>query len=148
MIERPRISSRALWAPLLLLAAVGCAREMVTVRRLDPNLGLASSPWIDHTRAELEAAWGQPEAIQPDGEGGSILEYKRDKAFRVDTGDNPTTPENDAPVLYEDINRKTVARFWVDDGGKIYRVWMDSKLWEKGYPLPGSGSASPESAPD
>jgi hypothetical protein len=115
MIEGNPIRIRNAIATVTLLVLLsGCAGEMVTVRRIDPSLGLESSPWIDHTRVELETAWGAPQGVQPDGEGGSILEYKRDRAFQVDTGDDPTTPEDDSVLLQEDVNRKTVARFWID----------------------------------
>ena len=138
MIEGNPIRIRNAIATVTLLVLLsGCAGEMVTVRRIDPSLGLESSPWIDHTRVELETAWGAPQGVQPDGEGGSILEYKRDRAFQVDTGDDPTTPEDDSVLLQEDVNRKTVARFWIDASDRIYRVWIDSRLWEKGYPMPG-----------
>lgn len=122
---------------LLCLTAAGCAGEMQVVRQLDSTQESKASPWLGRARDELVAAWGRPNGSQPDGDGGSIVEYRRDKRWIAQLTDDPTTPEDESTLRPDDTIRITVARFWIDATGKIYRTWIEPRLWKKGYPLPG-----------
>jgi hypothetical protein len=134
------------WCVIASFAACVSRGLSTSVRTLDES-PRPQSPWIGRSQEELVAAWGQPAVSEADGEGGSILVYERPREWEYDLRDAPTTLEDETPlVLDHSINRRTAAKFWVGKDGKVYRVWLEEKMWKAGYPLPPRSGATTEAA--
>ena len=102
---------------LLLLAAVavtacGASRRVA----VDPV-----QPWVGRTTSEILTTMGDPDRIDTDGNGGSILVYE-------------STPDYDSPdydILDPDANAgrtRRYAKFYLDDEGTCYRVDTNRNL--------------------
>jgi hypothetical protein len=116
-----------------LIAATGCAEKTVTVRTITP--GQTQSSWIGRNMDDVLAKWGSPSSREPDGRGGAILVYEKTVSTLKESS-NPATdmpgavlPEQTIPV------KKPLAKFWVDQNRKVYRIEFSDEVYEKGQDL-------------
>ena len=124
------MSGRAAAALLLGgLAVLGCSTKTVTVRTLEPIQGKSS--WIGRNMDDVIAKWGSPSSREPDGRGGAILSYDKTVVTLKESSSSEqvpgvATPEQTIPV------KKALAKFWVDQDRKVYRIEFSDEVYEKG----------------
>lgn len=131
--------SIALVAPLLLTA---CAARTVETYRAP-----ATRSWVGQPAELVERVWGTRSSQEPDGEGGTILIYLAEgKTVKVSASGTPT-PEAVSPrpsdrsfepggAPVDPLRQAYVpgderARFWVDAGGTVYRIWFSGRVWKQ-----------------
>lgn len=103
---------------ILLLSALALLTACGTTRRVSASEGTAA--WEGRTTSEIMRAMGDPDRIDPDGEGGSILVYE-------------SAPDYDSPdydILAPESSARTrrYAHFYLDDEGVCYRVDTNRNL--------------------
>ena len=103
---------------ILLLSALALLTACGTTRRVSASEGAAA--WEGRTTSEIMRAMGDPDRIDPDGEGGSILVYE-------------SAPDYDSPdydILAPESSARTrrYAHFYLDDEGVCYRVDTNRNL--------------------
>ena len=97
---------------ILLLLAVVTVTACGTSRRVSAVDGTPS--WEGRSTAEILRAMGDPDRIDPDGMGGSILVYE----FAPDYN----SPEYDILAPEAEARTRRYAHFYLDDEGRCYRV--------------------------
>jgi len=117
-------------ASMLLALLCGCATKEVTVRTITPSQ--AKNSWIGRSMDDVITKWGSPSSREPDGRGGAILTYEKTVSTLKESS-NPATdmpgamlPEQTIPV------KKPLAKFWVDQDRKVYRIEFSDEVYEKG----------------
>ena len=111
------------------LAVLGCSTKTVTVKTLTPVQGKSS--WIGRNMDDVITKWGTPTSREPDGRGGAILTYEKTVSTLKESSSTElvpgvTTPEQTIPV------KKPLAKFWVDQDRKVYRIEFSDEVYEKG----------------
>jgi len=147
--------SHAVWILLVALALGGCARKTEVVRVIE----YAPPPpeWVGRSAAEVVDTFGSPTERRSDGQGGSILVYRRELPVRVGQTQKPNWPSvGDPPKQPTDpewnVVTRDVAKFWIDPDGQVYREWLDPQHVDrlrrgKGRPAEKSG-AGEDDEPD
>ena len=97
---------------ILLLLAVVTVTACGTSRRVSAVDGTPS--WEGRSTEEILRAMGDPDRIDPDGMGGSILVYE----FAPDYN----SPEYDILAPEAEARTRRYAHFYLDDEGRCYRV--------------------------
>ena len=96
---------------ILLLSALALLTACGSSRRVSAVDGTAA--WEGRTTSEIMRAMGDPDRIDPDGKGGSILVYE-------------STPDYSSPdydiLAPEAASPRRYAHFYLDDEGVCYRV--------------------------
>lgn len=154
-------SNRWRLVPVVTAAAVtmilvgACAEKEVIVRRV--SFPGSERTWMGRSESEVRSAWGVPSDSRPDGEGGTILAYFADPKLEVTVRDDrvadpvPPAPELAAPTAGIDrpvaLPPKTLAAFWVDTGGRVYRYWFAPKVYKDGRHMPPQDEGLPEEMP-
>jgi hypothetical protein len=104
---------------ILLLSALALLMACGTTRRVSASEGTAA--WEGRTTSEIMRAMGDPDRIDPDGKGGSILVYE-------------SAPDYDSPdydILDPEASAartRKYARFYLDDEGVCYKVDTNRSL--------------------
>jgi len=140
---------RVLIVVAALSLVVACAEKEVIVRRVTyPG---AERTWMGRPEPEVRKAWGVPSDSRPDGEGGTILSYFSDRKVEVRVRDDrtgdPVSPAPELAVPSGDPGRpvalppKTLAAFWIDAEGRVYRYWFAPKVYKDGRHVPPPGDA-------
>ena len=95
----------------LLLTSCGASRRVST-----------DSPqsWRGHSTADILVAMGEPERIDTDGKGGSILIYESEPDY--------DSPDYDILAPEASAQTRTYAHFYLDDEGDCYRVDTNRSL--------------------
>ena len=102
----------------LLLLAVIAVTACGASRRVSAD---PMQPWTGRSTADILTTMGDPDRIDTDGKGGSVLVYE-------------STPDYDSPdydILDPDANAKLTrryAKFYLDDEGICYRVDTNRNL--------------------
>ena len=96
---------------ILLLSALALLTACGSSRRVSAVDGTAA--WEGRTTSEIMRAMGDPDRIDPDGKGGSILVYESAPDY--------SSPDYDilAPAA---ARPRRYAHFYLDEGGECYRV--------------------------
>jgi len=128
---------RSLLAAASLALVLACAaREGVTTRVVEvPN----SATWAGRTRVELEAVWGEPDRVRPDGLGGEILTYTEVRSRRGSVPIDPQRPANGsgtadrmAGLMNQSggtaLVAEAIGEFRVGADGRIYRYRIAPEL--------------------
>jgi hypothetical protein len=115
-----------------LIAAAGCATKEVTVRTI--TAGHTQSSWIGRDMDDVIAKWGSPSEREPDGRGGAILIYEKTvstlkESSSINDMPGAMMPEQTTPV------KRPLAKFWVDQDRKVYRIEFADEVYEKGQDL-------------
>ena len=97
---------------ILLLAALALLTACGTSRRVSASEGTAA--WEGRTTSEIMRAMGDPDRIDPDGKGGSILVYESAPDY--------SSPEYDILAPEAEARTRRYAHFYLDDEGRCYRV--------------------------
>lgn len=132
------------------LLAVACAPSETRLVRVVDTSGFPPSPWIGKPESLVLQTWGPNPTRSTDGSGGSILSYRGDSSVisRIPS----TTPlgVNDFELGPDPLAKPFVtadsgvaARFWVNEEGRVYRVWFRSRFDWEGRHLPASETESP-----
>lgn len=101
---------------ILLLAAVAVS-ACGTARRVSKN---PAQPWVGYTTTDILNQMGDPDRIDPDGKGGSVLVYE-------------STPDYSSPdydILDPDASAgiRRYAKFYLDNEGVCYLVDTNRSL--------------------
>jgi len=109
----------------LILSAVLVFTACSTARRVSSD---PAQPWVGCTTEEIITAMGNPDRIDPDGKGGSIIVYESEPGY-----DDP-----DYDILDPEASKRPrqYARFYLDNEGICYQV-------DTNRPLPAAPSSSP-----
>ena len=97
---------------ILLLSALALLTACGTTRRVSASEGTAA--WEGRTTSEIMRAMGDPDRIDPDGKGGSILVYESAPDYN--------SPEYDILAPEAEARTRRYAHFYLDDEGRCYRV--------------------------
>ena len=97
---------------ILLLAALALLTACGTSRRVSAADG--TSAWEGRTTSEIMRAMGDPDRIDTDGKGGSILVYESTPDYN--------SPDYDILAPEASARPRWYAHFYLDDGGECYRV--------------------------
>jgi hypothetical protein len=97
---------------ILLLLAVVTVTACGTSRRVSAVDGTPS--WEGRSTAEILRAMGDPDRIDADGKGGSILVYESAPDYN--------SPEYDILAPEAEARTRRYAHFYLDDEGRCYRV--------------------------
>ena len=95
-----------LLSALALLTACGSSRRVSAVDR--------TAAWEGRTTSEIMRAMGDPDRIDPDGKGGSILVYESTPDY--------SSPDYDILAPEASASPRRYAQFYLDDEGECYRV--------------------------
>ena len=96
---------------ILLLSALALLTACGSSRRVSAVDGTAA--WEGRTTSEIMRAMGDPDRIDPDGKGGSILVYESAPDY--------SSPDYDI-LAPEAASPRRYAHFYLDDEGVCYRV--------------------------
>ena len=109
----------------LILSAVLVLTSCSVTRRVTTA---PSQPWVGCTTEDIIKAMGDPDRIDSDGKGGSIIVYESEPGY-----DDP-----DYDILDPEASKRPrqYARFYLDNEGICYQV-------DTNRPLPAAPSASP-----
>ena len=113
---------------ILLLAALALLTACGSSRRISAADGTAV--WEGRTTAEILRAMGDPDRIDADGKGGSILVYESAPDY--------SSPDYDILAPEASARPRRYAFFYLDDEGLCYRVDTNRNL-----PVPSSLYRSP-----
>ena len=102
---------------ILLLSALALLTACGTSRRVSASEGTAA--WEGRTTSEIMRAMGDPDRIDPDGKGGSILVYESAPDY--------SSPDYDI-LAPEAASPRRYAHFYLDDEGVCYRVDTNRNL--------------------
>ena len=97
---------------ILLLAALALFTACGSSRRISAADG--TSAWEGRTTAEIMRAMGDPDRINTDGKGGSILVYESAPDY--------SSPDYDILAPESSARPRRYAHFYLDDEGVCYRV--------------------------
>lgn len=97
---------------ILLLSALALLTACGSSRRVSAVDGTAA--WEGRTTSEIMRAMGDPDRIDPDGKGGSILVYESTPDY--------SSPEYDILAPEAEVRTRRYAHFYLDDEGRCYRV--------------------------
>ena len=97
---------------ILLLSALALLTACGTSRRVSVSEGTAA--WEGRTTSEIMRTMGDPDRIDPDGKGGSILVYESTPDY--------SSPDYDILAPESSANPRRYAHFYLDDEGVCYRV--------------------------
>ena len=103
---------------ILLLAALALLTACGTSRRVSASEGTAA--WEGRTTSEIMRAMGDPDRIDPDGKGGSILVYESAPDY--------SSPDYDILDPAASARARRYANFYLDDEGVCYRVDTNRNL--------------------
>ena len=103
---------------ILLLAALAMLTACGTSRRVSAADGTPS--WEGRTTADILQAMGDPDRIDPDGRGGSILVYESAPDY--------SSPDYDILAPEASANPRRYANFYLDEEGRCYRVDTNRNL--------------------
>ena len=109
----------------LILSAVLVFTACSTARRVSSD---PAQPWVGCTTEEIITAMGNPDRIDPDGKGGSIIVYE--------SAPNYDDPNYDILDPEASKRPRQYASFYLDNEGICYQV-------DTNRPLPAAPSASP-----
>ena len=97
---------------ILLLSALALLTACGTTRRVSASEGTAA--WEGRTTSEIMRAMGDPDRIDTDGKGGSILVYESTPDY--------SSPDYDILAPEASASPRRYAHFYLDDEGVCYRV--------------------------
>ena len=97
---------------ILLLSALALLTACGPSRRVSAVDGTAA--WEGRTTSEIMRAMGDPDRIDPDGKGGSILVYESTPDY--------SSPDYDILAPEASASPRRYAHFYLDDEGECYRV--------------------------
>ena len=97
---------------ILLLSALALLTACGSSRRVSAVDGTAA--WEGRTTSEIMRAMGDPDRIDPDGKGGSILVYESTPDY--------SSPDYDILAPEASASPRRYAHFYLDEGGECYRV--------------------------
>ena len=97
---------------ILLLAALALLTACGSSRRVSAADG--TSAWEGRTTSEIMRAMGDPDRIDTDGKGGSILVYESTPDY--------SSPDYDILAPEASASPRRYAHFYLDDEGECYRV--------------------------
>ena len=97
---------------ILLLSALALLTACGSSRRVSAVDGTAA--WEGRTTSEIMRAMGDPDRIDPDGKGGSILVYESTPDYN--------SPDYDILAPEASASPQRYAHFYLDDEGECYRV--------------------------
>ena len=103
---------------LLLLSALALLTACGSARRVSAADGTAT--WEGRTTSEIIRAMGDPDRIDTDGKGGSILVYE--------TAPDYSSPDYDILAPEASASSRRYAHFYLDEGGECYRVDTNRSL--------------------
>ena len=103
---------------ILLLSALALLTACGTSRRVSASEGTAA--WEGRTTSEIMRAMGDPDRIDPDGKGGSILVYESAPDY--------SSPDYDILDPAASARARRYANFYLDDEGVCYRVDTNRNL--------------------
>ena len=103
---------------ILLLAALALLTACGTSRRVSAADGTPS--WEGRTTADILQAMGDPDRIDPDGRGGSILVYESAPDY--------SSPDYDILAPEASASLRRYANFYLDEEGRCYRVDTNRNL--------------------
>ena len=103
---------------ILLLAALAMLTACGTSRRVSAADGTPS--WEGRTTADILQAMGDPDRIDPDGRGGSILVYESAPDY--------SSPDYDILAPEASASPRRYANFYLDEEGRCYRVDTNRNL--------------------
>lgn len=103
---------------ILLLAALALLTACGTSRRVSAADGTPS--WEGRTTADILQAMGDPDRIDPDGRGGSILVYESAPDY--------SSPDYDILAPEASASPRRYANFYLDEEGRCYRVDTNRNL--------------------
>ena len=122
----------------LSLVGIGCAREMTTVRTINPE-EIAGKSWIGRNANDVTEVWGDNQSTEPDGNGGRVFTYRNVDAW---TFGEPFDADSALKGRYDNTSPNTVggetrtatrelAKFWIGSNGKVYRYWFADAVYRK-----------------
>ena len=103
---------------ILLLSALALLMACGTTRRVSASEGTAA--WEGRTTSEIMRAMGDPDRIDPDGKGGSILVYESAPDY--------SSPDYDILDPAASARARRYANFYLSDEGICYRVDTNRNL--------------------
>ena len=103
---------------ILLLFALALLTACGTTRRVSASEGTAA--WEGRTTSEIMRAMGDPDRIDPDGKGGSILVYESAPDY--------SSPDYDILDPAASARARRYANFYLSDEGICYRVDTNRNL--------------------
>ena len=103
---------------ILLLAALALLTACGTSVRVSSADGTPS--WEGRTTADILQAMGDPDRIDPDGRGGSILVYESAPDY--------SSPDYDILAPEASASPRRYAHFYLDEEGRCYRVDTNRNL--------------------
>ena len=103
---------------ILLLSALALLTACGTTRRVSASEGTAA--WEGRTTSEIMRAMGDPDRIDPDGKGGSILVYESAPDY--------SSPDYDILDPAASARARRYANFYLSDEGICYRVDTNRNL--------------------
>ena len=103
---------------ILLLSALALLTACGTSRRVSASEGTAA--WEGRTTSEIMRAMGDPDRIDPDGKGGSILVYESAPDY--------SSPDYDILDPAASARARRYANFYLSDEGICYRVDTNRNL--------------------
>ena len=103
---------------LLLLSALALLTACGSARRVSAADGTAT--WEGRTTSEIIRAMGDPDRIDTDGKGGSILVYE--------TAPDYSSPDYDILAPEASASPRRYAHFYLNDEGRCYRVDTNRSL--------------------
>ena len=103
---------------LLLLSALALLTACGPSRRVSAADGTAT--WEGRTTSEIMRAMGDPDRIDPDGKGGSILVYESTPDY--------SSPDYDILAPEASASSRRYAHFYLNDEGRCYRVDTNRSL--------------------
>ena len=103
---------------ILLLAALALLTACGTSVRVSSADGTPS--WEGRTTADILQAMGDPDRIDPDGRGGSILVYESAPDY--------SSPDYDILAPESSARPRRYANFYLDSEGRCYRVDTNRNL--------------------
>ena len=103
---------------LLLLSALALLTACGPSRRVSAADGTAT--WEGRTTSEIIRAMGDPDRIDTDGKGGSILVYE--------TAPDYSSPDYDILAPEASASPRRYANFYLDEEGRCYRVDTNRNL--------------------
>ena len=103
---------------ILLLSALALLTACGSSRRVSAADGTAT--WEGRTTSEIIQAMGDPDRIDTDGKGGSILVYE--------TAPDYSSPDYDILAPEASVRSRRYAHFYLNDEGRCYRVDTNRSL--------------------
>lgn len=103
---------------LLLLSALALLTACGSARRVSAADGTAT--WEGRTTSEIIRAMGDPDRIDTDGKGGSILVYESTPDY--------SSPDYDILAPEASASSRRYAHFYLNDEGRCYRVDTNRSL--------------------